>query len=48
MPSSLAKLRSLITDIKNKCMVTKQEREREWGINQEFGIDINTLLHIDT
>ena len=32
------------TGIENKLMAAK--RERGGGINQEFGININTLLHI--
>ena len=36
--------RNRLTDIKNKCTVTKREM---WGrgINQEFGINIHTLRY---
>ena len=37
------KNRNRLTDTENKLMVTKRERKR--GINQEFGVEIYTLLY---
>ena len=38
--------RNRLTDLENKLMVTKGERGRMTGINEEIGINIYTLVYI--